>query len=110
MFISFNMFIGLIIVTIIMIALIIYLTFTGGKHNKTAHTKAFLAEEAAKERLAQNNIESPSQEPTHVNQHEFRQQSDLSYQHYHDDSRTEETLDEDPSLQILPYPKEDDFK
>lgn len=114
MFISYGMFIGLIIATIIMIALIVYLTFTGGNNkSKSRHLKAHQAEEAAKERLAQNDTsQSTNQyfEPEiSPNQDEFRyewEKENHSYQEPH----SEHTIEEDDPLRILPYPKDNDFK
>ncbi|MGX7262719.1 hypothetical protein [Enterococcus crotali] len=113
MFISFGMFIGLIIVTIIMIALIIYLTFTGG-NKKSRHKNILQGEKAAKERLAQNNDMMTNQsndlnqnDPNYHN--DFRQEFDTEG-HYYQNANSEESVEDDYSLHVLPYPKDDDFK
>lgn len=112
MFISFGMFIGLIIVTIIMIALIIYLTFTGG-NKQPRHNKIHQAEEAAKERLAQNTPTPPSEQQFRQNNsdyhNEFRTESETK-NHYEQNSHSQDIIEEEDPLQILPYPKDDDFK
>ncbi|MGM0217073.1 hypothetical protein [Enterococcus sp. AZ126] len=113
MFISFGMFIALIIVTIIMIALIIYLTFTGGD-KKSHHDNTRQAEQAAKERLAQNDLTTSSQ-TNDVDLNESNQQYNFNQDTYNDNRYTqepqyEETVEEDYSLHVLPYPKDDDFK
>jgi len=110
MFISFGMFIGLIILTIIMIALIIYLTFTGG-NKQSRHNKVRQAEEAAKERLAQSNMPQSEQ---HLNQDNFGGNSDFrsnsrTENRYHQELQSEESVEEDDPLRILPYPKDDHF-
>ncbi|MBO0423609.1 hypothetical protein BCR22_00755 [Enterococcus plantarum] len=111
MFISFGMFIGLIIITIIMIALIIYLTFTGGNH-KSHHDNTQKAVEAAKERLAQNNL-TASQLAIDSTQNESAYPNDFTQEtenHYYQESTYEETIEDDYSLHVLPYPKDDNFK
>ncbi|WP_207695116.1 hypothetical protein DOK67_0002542 [Enterococcus sp. DIV0212c] len=105
MFISFGMFIGLIILTIIMIALIIYLTFTGG-NKKARHEHTRQAETAAKERLAQNNIASKEFSQSNLNHHDDFRQENNTENHYYQESNSED----DSSLHVLPYPKDDDFK
>ncbi|WP_086312967.1 hypothetical protein A5821_000539 [Enterococcus sp. 7F3_DIV0205] len=113
MFISFGMFIGLIIVTIIMIILIIYLTFTGG-NKQSRHKNVHQAEQAAKERLAQNN-QVMSNQSNDLNQNDlsyqdnFKQESHSDNQYYQEPD-SNETTEEDYSLHILPYPKDDEFK
>lgn len=116
MFITFGMFIGLIIATIIMIVLIIYLTFTGSKNNKSLHknTHQAEAEAEAKERLAQNN-RAMSHQTDYLHSEnmpdpdEFKQKEEIN-DPYHQEQTQEETIDDDYSLDILPYPKDDDFK
>lgn len=96
-----------------MIALIIYLTFTGG-NKKTRQKNQLQAEEAAKERLAQNNStmlqQSNNFHPNDSNYHDdFRQELDTD-NHYYQESDSEEPIEDDYSLHVLPYPKDDDFK
>lgn len=112
MFISFGMFIGLIILTIFMIILIIYLTFTGGD-KKSRHKNTRNAEKAAQERLAQNNASQMSDSPLdHTNlenQDKFQPESELE-NHSYQETQYEDTIEDDYSLHILPYPKDDEYK
>lgn len=108
MFISFGMFVTLIIVTIIMIILIIYLTLTSGKNDKSYHQNNYDPEKEAKARLAQNN---------HVASHSIPFESSDSAQknnngenvRFSQDPNSENATQDDPSLHVLPYPKDDDI-
>lgn len=107
MFITFSMFIGLIVLTIIMIVLIIYLTFTGGNNQHSRQKNIYQAQEAAKELLAQKNNEF-SQHSTSfkINQEtEFEQRSDRN--EFHQDMDIKEA---DDPLRVLPYPKDNKFE
>lgn len=112
MFISFSMFIGLIIVTIIMIVLIIYLTFTGSNYSPR-HNNSHQAEKITKERVVPNDLTMPEQ-PNDLTQRRSNYQDNLTHEpdiktHYYHESGSEEIFEEDDSLHVLPYPKDDDF-
>lgn len=116
MFITFGMFIGLIIATIIMIALIIYLTFTGSQKNKSLQkdTQQALAEAAAKERLEQNNSTLLHQDE-HLYSENIEQPNEVKLEaenntHDYRETTHEEITEDDYSFDILPYPKDNNFK
>lgn len=97
-----------------MIALIIYLTFTSENSDETRHKNTQQAEIAAKERLAQNNkdlsrlaIKSDHLASNHLNK--SKQETELDT-HSYSDSTSNESIDDDDPLRVLPYPKDDHFK
>jgi ABC-type multidrug transport system fused ATPase/permease subunit len=112
-FISFGMFIALIIATIIMILLIIYLTFTSGKSKTSRHDRQIQAEEEAKTRLAQNNSNLTESRSAQTNDSSFTEETDHTLQqntHFqHDAESINNSIEEDDQLHVLPYPKDDDF-
>lgn len=108
MFISFGMFVTLIIVTIIMIILIIYLTLTSGKNDKSYHQNNYDPEKEAKARLAQNNQEASHSIPFDSSEstHENNQRESI---HRYQDPNSVNATQDDPALHVLPYPKDDDI-
>ncbi|MCA5012716.1 MULTISPECIES: hypothetical protein [unclassified Enterococcus] len=114
MFISFGMFIALIIATIIMILLIIYLTFTSGKGQTNKHDNQIKAEEEAKARLAQHNPEQTDTLHSTMNtsdlpketQHDFQQNTYSQ----HEVDNVDAPVEDDDYLHVLPYPKDDEYK
>lgn len=121
MFISLNIFILLILLTIIMLALIVFLTFTGGPSRKKQHKKIEHPQHSQpqKERTddlqqqnsthdylasqqQQENLESPAANqytPTHGG-------NDFQYLNPNNETPIYEPLEEDNPFSILPYPKE----
>lgn len=109
MFISFGMFVTLIIVTIIMIILIIYLTLTSGRNDTSYHQNKYDPEKEAKARLAQNNHEALHSIP--FNSNEYAHENNNGDNVYlSQDSSSENSMQDDPALHVLPYPKDDDIK
>ncbi|EOL44475.1 hypothetical protein [Enterococcus caccae] len=110
MFITFGMFIGLIILTIIMIVAIIYLTFTGGNKQHSRHKNVHQAQEAAKQLLAQNDNEL-SRRSQHSTSFKINQETDFRQQSSRNDPQQDVDIDEvDDSLHVLPYPKDNKFE
>lgn len=113
MFITFGKFIGLIIITIIMILLIIYLTLTSGKKDPQRQRNTYNPEKEAKTRLAQNNPEAKHSIPFNSNESHYGHdniQTTTNDTHYYNQPPVEEPIEDDSSLHVLPYPKDDDFK
>lgn len=111
MFISFGMYIVLIIAVIIMIALIIYLTMTTRKSDLTPRKKYNPEKEAHayiahQQTMASHTLPFGQEESIHNNTPSSTIQ-DKSFSTI--DTRAENKLSqqEDPSLQVLPYPKDD---
>lgn len=107
MFISFGMYILLIVATLIMLAVIIYLTMTAKKSNSTPRKKT----NARKESLQQPAVPSHSiplnQEETSYDALSSTTIRDESFRTTRTSTQNEQS--EDPSLQVLPYPKDDTF-
>lgn len=122
MFISFNLFVGLILLTIVMIALIVFLTFTGGPSQKERQQKQVanhpfspIPQENSNALLQATPDSSVTEVPFLRNKQPEKEPSqaskptyggnDFYYVSKENNPQTTNTVEEEDPFSVLPYPK-----